>query len=390
MKYELEKLEELVHTWTTDPALPALNEQHYLFREEVWRTKKAIIHNLLLQGNQTLLQTYFTVHMQKLVELSDKIFDITKQDTTHYSIAAILDLLGAVKKAVPALIDRDLALPKAFRIIQGKCLEIEWKQLRGRLSSIGATPELLEIAGLPFVEFTSLKLKLSWFHYVWLKQYLHELDNIDFAKYEPYPSAVHLIHECLIRLDFNHSRFMAYCCKVIRESTDQFEDPREQLLVLSMSKKIIKQYPMLSAEAFYQKKQSIIKDLIKWIDEETDFRSVYDLGIFASIGKKVPVNPYKYIYDMTLEQLAFWKKLQYDHKVFIEDNLDSFSIKIAYNSSTKNRDELSVGSITSKLYSKDYKVISPVYELVFAMLTTIQPIAEVLQKMLDDLKPFMA
>ncbi|MDB4925508.1 hypothetical protein [Mucilaginibacter sp.] len=390
MKYELETLETLAGEWAVNQTLTTLGEQKKSFIDEAWRTKKAIIHNLLLQKNQTLLHTYFTIHMQKLVELCDKVFDAVGQDTAHSVVIAILDLLDALKKAVPGLIDRDLALPKAFRVIQGKRLADEWEQLLPKLKNIGATPELLEIAVLPFEEFSSLKLKLSWFHYIWLKQYLYELDNLDFSKFEPYPSAVHLIHECLIRLDFNHSRFMAYCCKVIRESTDQFEEPKEQLLVLSMSRKIIRQFPMISGEPFYQKKQSIIKDLIKWVDEETDFRSVYDLGIFASIGKKVPVNPYKFIYDMTLEQLAFWKKLQYDHKLYIEDNLDSFSIKIAYNSSTRNKDELSIGSITSKLYSKDHKVISPVYELILAMFTTMQPIMELLQKMLDDLKPFMA
>ena len=390
MNYELKKLEDLVNAWSTNPSMADLAGQQAAFVEEAWRTKKAIIHNVLLQENQTLLHTYFTVHMQKLVELCDRLFEIVEREPAHYAVTETLDLLYAIKKAVPALIDRSLALPKAFRVIQGERLFEKWNALVPKLTDIGASPELLEIASLPFEEFKSLKLKLSWFHYIWLKQYLHELETMDFAKFEPYPSAVHLIHEILIRLDFNHARFMVYCCKVIRDSAGAFEDPKEQLLVLSMSRKIVRQLPMISAEPFYQKKQSIIKDIVNWIDEETDFRSVYDLGIFTSIGKKVPVNPYKYIYDMTLEQLAFWKKLQYDHKVYIEDNLDSFSIKIAYNSSTKNKEELSIGSITSKLYSKDYKVISPVYELVYAMLMTIQPIAELLQKMLDDLKPFMA
>ncbi|MEO7214935.1 hypothetical protein [Mucilaginibacter sp.] len=390
MKYELEKLEALVSIWSSDKSLLNSDEQQMNFQLEAWNTKKAIIHNLLLQRNQTLLATYFTIHMQKLVELCDRLFDLAEQDTAHAAVIGVLDLLGAIKRAVPTLIDRDLALPKAFRLIQGRRLREQWDELVPRLEDVGASPELLKIAVLPFEEFDSLKLKLSWFHYIWLKQYLYELENIDFTRFEPYPSPVHLLNECLIRLDFNHSRLMAYCCKVIRENTDKFESPKEQLLVLSMSKKIVRQYAMISAEPFYQKKQSIVTDLCKWIEEETDFRSVYDLGVFASVGKKVPVNPYKFIYDMTIEQLAFWKKLQYDHNVYVEENLDTFSIKIAYNSSTKNREELSSRSVMSKFYTKDQKVISPVYELVIAMISVIQPTLELLQKMLDDLKPFMA
>lgn len=387
MKYELETLEKMVNSTVT---IPLTEEAAALFKDEAWRTEKAIIHNLLLQRNATLLRTYFTIHVQKLVDLCDRLFEAPEVTVTHPGITAILELLGALKKAVPNLIDRDIALPKAFRVIQGEVLSREWETLLPGFRELGFSEELLEIAALPFEEFSSLNRKLSWFHFTWLKQYLAELRGIDFDHFEPYPSAEHLIHECLIKMDFNHPRLIAYCSRVIKENADHFEGIKEQLLVFSMSKKIVKQYTMLSAEPFYQKQPSALTGLCNWIDQEADFVNEYDLGIFAAIGRKVPVNPYKFIYDMNIEQLAFWKKLQYDHRVYVEKDLDSFSIKIAYNSSTKNKAELSVGSITSKLYTKDYKVISPVYEMVTAMMATIQPILELLQKMSDDIRPFMA
>jgi len=388
MKYELKALEDLINKLRDNHTLKNAQDNIRIIEQEAKRTKQAIIHLLLLQKNETLLNTCFTIHILKLIEISDQLFDMTGNDTEHPGTLAILNLIGALKKAVPNLISRDIALPKAFRVIQGKQLAAEWLLMTDRLANIGAGTELIEIAGLPFEEFASLKIKLSWFHYTWLKQYLAELATIDFTKFDPYPSPEHLIHECLIRLDFNHPRFMAYCCKVIQQSADQYKS--EELLILNMTKKLIGQFNMLSGESFYPKQQNIVKELYRWIDKEIEFRQVYDMAVFEAEGKKVPVNPYKYIYDMTLEQLAFWKKLQFDHKVFAIDNLETLSVKIAYNSSTKNKEVLSVGSITSKLYSKDSKVISPIYELVVAMFMTIQPIIELLQKMMEDLKPFMA
>jgi hypothetical protein len=389
MKYELETLEKLVASFTTRDANLSKNEVSKLLKNEAWKAEKAIIHNLLLQNNTTLLRTYFTVHVQKLVELCDKLYDTHGLQKGGDEINAVLELLGALKKAVPDLIDRSIALPKAFRIIQGAIFKTEWGDFVPKLKQLRASPQLLNIAVLPIDEFISLERKLSWFHYIWLKQYLAELKNIDFSQYEPYPSPEHLIHECLIQMDFNHPRFIAYCSTVIKDNADNFQELKEQLLAFNKSKKIIRQLPIISAEPFYQKQQSVIKDLCKWIDEEVDFRNLYDNGVYMSIGKKTHINPYKYVYDMTLEQLAFWKKLQYDHKVYVEDNLEKFSVKVAYNSSTKNKEILSLGSINSKFYSKDLKVIAPIFELIAAMIATIQPTLELLQRMLDDLRPFM-
>jgi|GEM_PF-2761826 len=388
MKYELETLEKLVAE-TVAGSGDFDEKTTVMFKDEACRTEKSIIHNLLLQQNGTLLRTYFTIHVQKLVDLCDRLFDVPEIIETHPGINAILDLLGALKKAVPNLIDRDIALPKAFRVTQGEVLLAEWQSLLPAFRALGFSEQLLEIAALPFDEFSSLNRKLAWFHFTWLKQYLSELRFMNFDDFEPYPSADHLLTEILIRMDFNHPRLVAYCSRGVKENANSFEGIKEQLLVFSMAKKIVKQYTMLSVEPYYQKQPGVAGGLCNWIDQEVDFMNEYDLDVFTAVGKKVPINPYKFIYDMNIEQLAFWKKLQYDHRVYVEKDLDSFSIKIAYNSSTKNKAELSAGSITSKMYTKDYRVISPVYEMVTAMMATIQPILELLQKMSDDLRPFM-
>lgn len=75
---------------------------------------------------------------------------------------------------------------------------------------------------------------------------------------------------------------------------------------------------------------------------------------------------------MKCNQLAFWKKLQYDHGVYEEGNLDVFCEKVAANFTSKGQDELSPSSIKSKLYSKDPAVIDHIEGLLVAMLEDVR------------------
>jgi len=383
MKYELYTLEELVGDILTNPEIKDTADA--VFLSEVKRTEKAIIHNLLLQRSATQLRTGFTVHVHKLVEMTDRLFEVCA--FTDPKVTAVLGLLASLKKVLPDLVDRAIPLPKAFRVVQGNLLKEEWEKLLPRLAEHGAGAELLEIAFLPLEEFTALKIKLSWFHYTWLRQYLDELAGIDFTRFEPYPSAEHLIHECLIRMDFNHSRVTSYCSRVIRDSADKHKD--EELLVLNMSKKIISQLPVMTLESFYPKQQTVVSELCRWIDKEIEFRGVYDLNIFKAVGKKIPVNPYKFIYDMTLGQLTLFKKMLHDHKVFPNDSVDDLGLKISYNCGTVNKKEVTLKSVMAKMYTKDSKVISPVYELIAEMIDNLAPTLELLIQMKTDLQPFM-
>jgi hypothetical protein len=381
MKYELPTLEEMVEASINKTA--QFKEADFL--AEAKRVERAVIASLLSQKSQTALRTGFMVHMQKLVELTDSLFEVC--DFNDPKVDVLLAVLAALKKVLPDLVDRSIALPKAFRMVQGKELMAEWDKLLPVLKEQVTSAELLEIAALPLEEFVSLKVKLSWFHYTWLKQYLSELESIDFSRFAPYPSAEHLIHECLIRMDFNHSRVTGYCSRVISESADKYKD--EELLVLDMSKKIIAQLPVLTQESFYPKQQTLVSELIRWIDKEIEFRGVYDLNVFKAVGKKIPVNPYKFIYDMTLEQLTYFKKLLHDQKVFPEDSVDQLGLKITYNCGTVNKKQVTLKSVMAKMYTKNSKVISPVGELVGEMILNLTPLLELLVRMQQDIEPFM-
>ncbi|MES2458225.1 MAG: hypothetical protein V4594_21890, partial [Bacteroidota bacterium] len=301
-------------------------------------------------------------------------FDYEKQFSlpNEYSLL-VLNVLASMKKALPQLIGRDLPLPKLFRVVQCAFFVGEWAALVSGWSEIDADPLLLEIARLPVDEFCYSDRKLSWFHFVWLKKYIAELSGIDFNSFEPYPSAQYLIQEYMIRLNFNHIRFTGYCERVMRMNADRFATREEQVFVLQMARKVIGQLRDLSEEPFYDDGAGVKAELYGWIDLEIAFRSEFDAEVFLIQGEKVPVNRYKYVYSFKVDQLAYWQKLLLDHGIYVEESIGGLCDKTAYNSSTKNQEELSPGSIRSKLYSKDQAVIRPIYNVLKDMLEDIEP-----------------
>jgi hypothetical protein len=184
------------------------------------------------------------------------------------------------------LINRNLPLPKLFRVVQCPLFISGWEAVVSGWNTIEVDPLLLEIARLPVEEFCYSDRKLSWFHFVWLKKYVAELSGIDFKNFEPYPSAEYQIQDYMIRLNFNHIRFTGYCERIMRMNADQFTGREEQLYVLNMSRKIIAQLRNLSEEPFYDDSTGVKDELYAWIDLEAEFRSQFDAEVFLIQGKR--------------------------------------------------------------------------------------------------------
>ncbi|MES2458348.1 MAG: hypothetical protein V4594_22510 [Bacteroidota bacterium] len=376
MNYILKPFEKFVNTITSTP--PDQQQDRLLLYEQLAkkteRLEAVMLKDLLSQQRIRMQSTYFNVHMQKLVMLCDQLFDYENdyQLPNEFSLL-VLEVLASMKKALPHLIGRELPLPKLFRVVQCPFFQREWEAVVAAWTRIEVDPLLMEIARLPVDEFCYSDRKLSWFHFVWLKKYLTELSGIDFSNFEPYPAAEYLIHDYMIRLNFNHIRFTGYCERVMQWHADQFSEREQQLFVLNMAKKVIGQLRNLSDEPFYDDGAGVKEELYGWIDLEIAFRNEFDAEAFLIQGEKVPVNRYKYVYSFKVEQLAFFQKTLLDHGILMEENIGTLCEKTAYNCSTKNQEELSPGSIRSKLYTKEPSVIRPIYKLLKDIVEEIEP-----------------
>ena len=378
MKYLLKPIEKIVNyiinnskNRNTD-----IKELKIILRSEIDRIEVLMLEELLSEYSEPIKVDYFNINMQKLSVMCDRLYAYEwKELNSSETAELILNLIVIMKDALPRLIGRESSVPRLFRIKECPSLQKEWEIVREEWDHFSLDPALLEIAHLPIDEFYTNDRKMSWFHFMWLKKYLKGLAHIDFTTLRPYPKIEYFVYEHLIKMNFNHFRFAAYCEETIEHDLDTFTEKIEQIYFLNMAKKIIGQIPVLSAEPFYSGIKTVKEELFQWIDLESEFRQHTDDQLITVKYNKKHVNTHKFKFNLTVEQLAFWQKLQFDNKIYEKENLDLFCEKVAYNSSTSNQEELSPGSIKSKLYSKNISLIRPIYGI--------------LEKMMAELKLFL-
>lgn len=371
------------HDYTQNPlAEPA-------FASQVALVRKMLFKKLFSTKNDTKLKALFSMSMQQLTEICDCLFEHSKRNTADPNVQCILELLGKLRQALPQLVDRSMALPKVFRVIQGEIFRQQWVQLLESWQEFNLSEELIEIASLPITEFAESGHKLSWFHFIWTKRYLHLAGQLDLRHFIPYSSSGHLLQELLIKLDFNHVRFTGYCFRQIQLAADGHTDKEEQIWVLKKSMTIVSQFSMLSNEPYFTYSASVSKDICDWIAAEEQFRAAYDPDFFKDTGEKQPFNEFKFQHELNIEQLSFWYKLQLDHGIFKKENLRKFCQRLSYNCATASNNHVVESSFWSKMYTKDINVIGPVYDCIKKMSAELQALLDILKRMEDELMPYV-
>lgn len=365
---------------------PVVNSE---FINQLNLTRKKLFKKLLSTKNDTKLKALFSMTMQQLTEICDALFEHSGRNTRDPHVQYILEILGKFKQALPQLIDRSMALPKVFRIIHGDTFQQQWLQLVQSWQEYGLSEELIEIASLPITEFAGHNHKLSWFHFIWTKRYLHLAGQLDMRHFAPYISSGHLLQELLIKLDFNHTRFTGYCFRQIQQAADAHTEKEDQIWVLKKSLTLVSQFSMLCNEPYFTYSASVAKDICEWISAEEQFRAVYDPDFFKETGEKQPFNEFKFQHELNIEQLSFWYKLQLDHGIFKKENLRKFCKRLSYNCATASNDRVVESSFWSKMYTKDINVIGPIYDCIKAMSDELQSLLDILKRMEDELLPYV-
>ena len=367
MKYVLKPLELIAAQLTH---LPVHDEENFLkllplLEHKTSGIEPMILKALLMQQDPVLCTNYFNLHMRKLVTMCDSLFvKETLMDKPAQASMALLTMLDSLRKAKPELMNRSIPLPKMFQAMQAPRFFVQWDDLCARWKGIPIDAAVLSLAQLPFLQFASHRQKLSWFHFIWIKKYLVALEDLDLITCAN-PDAA--LINVLAGMDFNHSLLKTHYRSILQANLTLHADRQSQLYVLNRDKKAIHQWPVLSLEPFYADTDGIKTDLTEWINVEIDFRSNFDVESFEIDGKVVIINEHKFVSHLSAEQLAFWMKTQMDHNIFVEDTVQSFAHKIAYNYATRRKGDLSPHSVLAKLYCKDPMVIKPLYEIAVAM-----------------------
>jgi len=352
MNYELELLETLAD-WLQKQ--PSINQQEALLHEETKRLEKAMLQHLMDLTNKTQLNTYLQINFHKLVQICDQLYDPYSIENNHAS--HVLRLLMTVLSTAKNLAPQNLTLPLLLRKSKSQEFNIQWSVIETAFLNRGIDGNLIEITGFAFYNFEHAKERPNWSGEYYLRFYCDTLQ--DFSAFGDEEQLVYL----LIRLGYNYSRFTVYCCRKIKATTEG-KTTAEKSKVLQRFKKDLRQLELLNTNSFDTRKLTIVEELLKWINEEIE-------SLVIEQSETLP-NPMKLNTTMRVLELAYWEKLQYDNGVYEEINLDSLSEKIAFNFSSKFQEELSAPSIKSKFYPKERSIIQPIEELLVKMLADVR------------------
>jgi AcrR family transcriptional regulator len=351
MNYELEVLEKRVEYLCADPdsLKDGLDKELDL---EVTRIEHVLGAQLLALTNETQIVTFLQFYLPKLAKLSDRLY--AAESGNFVNTGRIISIIEAIRTPAVQYIPETLALPKIFRDTESKRFEFWWSTVAKPLMVKGIDTKLVEMMAVPIEQFGRSE-KEVWYDFKYIKRYLSVLTEMVEGEFSE-----SMLLETLIGLGFNHSRFSAYLGNWINSGLPGSDMEARQ--VLRGHKTRLAQVNIYTQRHFDRRKMPIIQEMEKWLDAK-----------LAGLEKtEIGANPYKFSSSFKGAELSFWHKLQYDHGVFEENNLDEFSEKIAYNFSTKSKDDLSPTSIKSKFYPKDKLILKPIEELLLGMLEDVR------------------
>lgn len=356
MNYELEHLEGLAAELALqkeDPELPRQSPD-VLLEIEARTVEKILSQQLLTLTNETQIVTFLQVYLGKLVKLCDKLY--RPELSANPDAEVLLELIEAIRRPVAQYVPETMVLPELCRVKEGEKFALQWERIVAVLQESGLDQRLLDIVQVPLLQFLSAKEPMRWCDFKYLKRYLGVLSDEVSAEV----SQTGLL-ELLAGLGFNYTRFTVYYTDAVNEKLAGL-DVGAARDVLSAELLRLSRMTIYTHRQFDRHKLPVMEELGKWL---TARKSGYE-------EQQNGMNPFKLISRFKGVQLAFWKKLEYDHGIYEEDNLEVFSEKIAYNYSTRSQEELSAQSIKSKFYPKDALILRAIEKVLLAMLEDVR------------------
>jgi hypothetical protein len=352
MTYDLELLETLV-SWLQKH--PVILKQENILTDETRQLEKVMLHHLMSLTNETQIETYLQINLNRLVEICDALF-LSAEDS-NANASTVLALFLSIIKSSRSAFTKEIQIPLLLRKRLSESFEIGWQVVKKKMIMMGIDNTLIEIISFGYENFKTSKNIPKWSNKDYLNLYSEVLSEIN------EDADTDIIIKLLIGLEYNYARFTAYCCRWLKShiTGSNLENKTKCILML---KKELRQLDVITEQRFDPRKLSIVDELCKWLDEE-------QLGLY---NEECQTTQSSFRLNTTLKvlELAYWEKLQYDNGIYEEINLDILSEKIAHNFSSKHQEELSAPSIKSKFYPKDRSIIEPIEVLLVKMLKDVR------------------
>jgi hypothetical protein len=354
----LRTIAEEIAAKTTPDHNDQLPDKHLI--SEATRLQKDITLHLLQIDNFPQRESFYFNTLRKLVEISDILFEPVNKITEDVKI--ILNLLNEIKKVLPTEISPRLQLPKAFLFLQIE-LMLESCQLHSAIfKAQSIDPKLINIAIIPFQQFTKPIHKLYWRNFTWLKGYQEKLETVDWENADCNSTTEALI-SLLLNCDFNDDRFFVYCKKYIAARVTRFGTKKKRLAEFAECEKLILEDTHQEFWPFNHRRKSISVKLIDYINKEAD-------ALKANDGYDDEV--YKIVYNWDVDTIALYYKFLMDHGITKKINTEIYAKQIAATCSSVSKEEFQWETIHKRFYSKEQKSLRRIFEPLLAIIEIIK------------------
>jgi hypothetical protein len=320
-------------------------------KAEAGRLEKVILQQLMDMTNKTQIVTYLRINLHKLVTIGDALYDPKREHNPDAEI--ILLLMEAIRKPLAIHVPDDLVLPLLFQKREQLKFDPAWMKIIEHLVVQDMAHELVTCIAYAFDRFKEKGKRLADWRY--LKQLTSRIEN--WLSETPNDEAA--LIQTLIESGFNYMGFLAFCTRRLAvKIQDKPEAEATQVLTAALTR--INGFAH-SGLKFDRHKAAIKKELEKWIKLE-----------LQAIKEKNFINPMRLVRNLTVFEIAFWEKLQYDHDLYVEPNLKVFSVKLSKCFMTKGQHALSAPSVHSKLYTKELAVVRRMEGVLVKMLADVR------------------
>jgi hypothetical protein len=352
MNYEFEGIEKLANELALKAREGKANTgADDRVKAEAARLEKVMLQHLMAMTNETQIITYLRINLHKLVTICDALYDPSREHNPDAEI--ILVLMEAIRKPLAIHVPDDVVLPLLFQKREQIKFVPKWTKIIEGLVAYNIEHELVTCIAYAFDRFKERGKRLVDWRY--LKQLTGGLENWLSAT----PNDEAALIQTLIASGFNYMGFSAYCTRRLSAKIqDKPEAEATQVLTAALTR--ITGFAH-SGIKFDRHKAAIKKELEKWIKLE-----------LQAIKEKNFINPMRLVRNLTVFEIAFWEKLQYDHGLYTEPNLKVFSVKLSKCFITKGQHALSAPSVHSKLYTKEQAVARRMEGVLVKMLADVR------------------
>jgi len=230
------------------------------FAVEAKRLQAAILRQAQTIDNDEKLCNYLRVKIFCLATLCDRLYLAGPASAEALSV---LDIIYGISTPFFAKIPGDVLLPVLFRIIEGEKLFSRWQQVEATLTKAGTDSLLIKLMSLPFTYFAAAEGQLKWAEYQYLAGFTSGIEKQSLEKETTLEEWMLL----LVSLGYNHSRFTAWCFRLLRERV-KGKTTAEATLALKEARLNLGSRRRASATSFEPRKPHIADEIDQWIGEE--------------------------------------------------------------------------------------------------------------------------